>query len=108
MAIYILIEKGLSGGAAIASFYAAYLWWKASRVPIEQPSGSISDVPELHLLSTQVSYYEGSRLNARAAFWAGLAALFSTALFVGSLIGQARPEIKAPVATSRLLDSPNY
>ena len=70
-------------GFAVA-IYAAWLWWKASRVAIREPQASISDVPELHIYSTQVAYNEASELNARAAFWTGIAAVCSA---LGSVFG---------------------
>jgi hypothetical protein len=68
-------------GAAIA---AAFYWWKASRVPIQYPAASISDVPELHIMSGQVAFHESSRLNSRAAVLTGVAAVLSA---VGSVLG---------------------
>lgn len=68
------------GTAAAAAFY----WWKASRVPIQHPAASISDVPELHIMSSQVAFYESSRLNSRAAVLTGIAAVLSA---IGSVLG---------------------
>ncbi|WOH59914.1 hypothetical protein [Bradyrhizobium sp. BWC-3-1] len=68
-------------GTAIAA--AAY-WWKASRVPIQQPAASISDVPELHIMSGQVAFYESSQLNSTAAVLTGIAAVLSA---IGSVLG---------------------
>jgi hypothetical protein len=68
-------------GLTAASVAAAY-WWKASRVGILNTEASISDVPELYILSTQVAFNESSRLNCRAAVWTGAAAVLSAAASV--------------------------
>jgi hypothetical protein len=65
-----------------ASLIAAYHWWRASRVDIPASTASISDVPELHILGTQVAFNESSRLNQVAAIWTGAAALLSSAASV--------------------------
>lgn len=63
--------------AALAAVNAARLSGKASRISIQNPIASISDVPELHILSTQVAFNESSRFNKSAARWAWGAALCS-------------------------------
>jgi hypothetical protein len=69
-----------------AALNAARLWWKASMVPIPSTTVSISDVPELHLLNTQVAFNTSSQINSRAAIWTGLSALLSaTASVLGVL-----------------------
>jgi hypothetical protein len=68
-------------GTAIA---AAFYWWKASRVPIQPITASISDVPELHIMSGQVAFYESSQLNSIAAVLTGIASVLSA---IGSLLG---------------------
>ncbi|MGW1424647.1 hypothetical protein ACWAT4_31505 [Bradyrhizobium manausense] len=68
-------------GTAVA---AAFYWLKASRIPIQTPAASISDVPELHVMSGHVAFYESSRLNSRAAVLTGIAAVLSA---VGSVLG---------------------
>jgi hypothetical protein len=68
-------------GTAIA---AAIYWWKASRVPIQHPAASISDAPELHIMSGHGAFYESSQLNSRAAVLTGVAAVLSAA---GSVLG---------------------
>jgi hypothetical protein len=65
-----------------AAIVAAIYWRKASRVSIPNPVASISDVPELHILGTQVAFNESSRLNSRAAIWTGVAAILSAAASV--------------------------
>jgi hypothetical protein len=65
-----------------AAIIAARYWWKASRVAIPYTVASISDVPEAHILGTQVAFNESSRLNSRAAIWTGLAAVLSAAASV--------------------------
>ncbi len=76
------IAFALAGlGAAIA---AAFYWLKASRVSIQIPATSITDVPELHLMSGHVAFNESSRLNARAAALTGVAAVLSA---IGSVLG---------------------
>jgi hypothetical protein len=69
-----------------AAIVAAIYWWSASRVAIPPTVVSISDVPELHILGTQVAYNESSRLNSRAAVWTGIAALFSAIASVLSVL----------------------
>jgi hypothetical protein len=73
-----------AGLGLIAAIIAATYWWKASKTGISDPAASISDVPELHILSTQVAFYESSRLNSRAAIWTGFAAMLSA---VASVLG---------------------
>jgi hypothetical protein len=68
----------------VAAIVAAIYWWKASRVDIGSSAASISDVPELYILSTQAAFNESSRLNSRAAVWTGLAAVLSA---VASVLG---------------------
>ena len=60
-----------------SAIVAARYWLHASR---EYPSDlvqSISDVPELHILNTQVSIGKAGALNAKAAIWTGVAAILS-------------------------------
>jgi hypothetical protein len=66
----------------IAAIIAAIYWWKASTIDIPEPVASISDVPEMHVLSTQVAFSESSRLNSVAARWTGFAAVLSAAASV--------------------------
>jgi hypothetical protein len=68
-------------GCAIA---AAVYWWKASRVSIRTTTASISDVPELHIMSGHTAYYESSQLNSTAAVLTGIAAILSA---LGSVLG---------------------
>jgi hypothetical protein len=68
-------------GTAVA---AAVYWWKAGRVPIHHPTASISDVPELHIMSGHVAFYESSQLNSTAAVLTGIAAVLSA---IGSVLG---------------------
>ena len=68
-------------GTAIA---AAVFWWRASRVPIQPPTASISDVPELHIMSGHVAFHESAQLNSTAAVLTGVAAVLSA---VGSVLG---------------------
>jgi hypothetical protein len=68
-------------GTAVA---AAFYWLKASRVPIQTPAASISDVPELHIMGGHVAFYESSQLNSRAAVLTGIAAVLSA---IGSVLG---------------------
>jgi hypothetical protein len=78
-----------SSAAAICALVAAAYWYLSSR-PTPQlndpPNASISDTPELHILSAQVDVYavqdalsEASRLNKKAALWSAAAALFGAA-----------------------------
>ncbi|MBV8917299.1 hypothetical protein [Bradyrhizobium sp.] len=75
--IFALAGLGTAIGAAV-------YWWKASRVPIHEPTASISDVPQLHIMSAQVAFYESSQLNSKAAVLTGIAAVLSA---VGSVLG---------------------
>ena len=68
----------------LTAIAAAIYWWKASRVTIEQPVASISDVPQLHIMSGHVAYNASSELNSRAALLTGIAAVLSA---VGSVLG---------------------
>jgi hypothetical protein len=63
---------------------AAVYWWKASRVGIPHTVVSISDLPEAHILGTQVAFNESARLNNRAAVWTGASAILSA---IASVLG---------------------
>ena len=82
------IPHGLAIVFAFAGFgtaiVAAVYWLKASRVPIQTPAASISDVPELHIMSRHTAFYESSQLNSRAAVLTGIAAVLSA---IGSVLG---------------------
>jgi hypothetical protein len=67
-----------------AALIAAYYWFRASNVSVNQPSASISDYPELHIMSNEVAFNESSRLNSIAARWTGAAALLGA---VSSIAG---------------------
>lgn len=60
-----------------AALNASRLWWQASSTPIPELFQSIPDVPELHLMNTQVAFNAASEINARAAIWTGLSAIIS-------------------------------
>jgi hypothetical protein len=68
----------------VVAIVAAVYWWKASRVAIVHTSASISDVPELYILSGQVAFNESSQLNCRAAIWTGASAILSA---IASVLG---------------------
>ena len=68
----------------LAAIAAAYYWWKASRVAIQTPTASISDVPQLHIMSGDIAFNRSSTLNARAALLTGMAAVLSA---IGSVLG---------------------
>jgi hypothetical protein len=53
-------------------------------VTIEQPVASISDVPQLHIMSGHVAYNASSELNSLAALLTGIAAVLSA---IGSVLG---------------------
>ena len=76
-----------SAATAVSALIAAAYWYLSSR-PTPQlnnpPDASISDVPEIHILSAQVDIYaieealsEASRLNKKAALWSAAAALLA-------------------------------
>ena len=74
---------------AICALVAAAYWYLSSRPTPKlsnPPNASISDVPELHILTAQVDVYavqealsEASLLNKKAALWSAVAALFGAA-----------------------------
>lgn len=74
---------------AICALVAAANWYLSSRPTpklSDPPNASISDVPELHILTAQVDVYavqealsEASLLNKKAALWSAVAALFGAA-----------------------------
>lgn len=68
----------------ITAVAAAWYWRLASHVYVPEPKASISDVPELHIMSGQVAAYESSKLNSTAATLTGLAAILSG---IGSVLG---------------------
>ena len=76
-----IMFAGLGLAAAIV---AASYWWRASRVAPAEQVASISDVPELHIMGTEVAFNESSRLNSIAAIWTGIAAILSA---IGSVLG---------------------
>jgi len=61
----------------LTAMAAAFYWWKSSRVPIRSTTASISDVPELYIMSGHVAFNESSRLNSKAAVLTGIAAVLS-------------------------------
>lgn len=73
------ISLALAALGLAAAIVTAVYWWKASRVGIPQAMVSISDVPELYILSIHVAFNESSRLNSWAAVWTGAAAVLSSA-----------------------------
>jgi len=68
----------------ICAFVASYYWLRSSQPTPEEattPNASISDYPELHILTAQVEIYgirdalkEASLLNKKAAKWSAWAA----------------------------------
>lgn len=85
-----------SAATAVCALIAAGYWYLSSRPAptISEPSdASISDAPELHILSAQVdvcsvqaALAEVSRLNKKAAIWSAIAALFGA---VTAILGNA-------------------
>jgi hypothetical protein len=71
----------------IEALIAARYWLKASKTYIDNPVASISDVPELHIHSTQVAFNKASQLNSVAAIWTGTAAVFSAVASVLGVLG---------------------
>ena len=67
----------------VTAIAAAVYWWKASRVPIQSTTASISNVPELHIMSGHVAYNASSEQNSRAALLTGIAAVLSA---IGSVL----------------------
>ena len=75
-----------SFAAMVCAFFASYYWFRSSQPTPEEtgtPDASISDNPELHILSAQVEMYgirdalrESSVLNKKAAKWSAWAAAF--------------------------------
>ena len=78
-----------SAATAACALVAAAYWYLSSRpTPVlnDPPDASISDVPELHIMTAQADVYgvqaalaEASRLNKKAAIWSAIAALFGAA-----------------------------
>lgn len=78
-----------SAATAVCALVAAVYWYLSSRPTPKlnnPPNASISDAPELHILSAQVDVYavqealsETSLLNKKAALWSAGAALFGAA-----------------------------
>jgi hypothetical protein len=66
---------------AIAGFYAAYLWWKASTGKIgpmwRVESGETGVAQAGWIAGIMKSAVESANLNKRAAFWTGLSVLLS-------------------------------
>lgn len=90
------IALGASLLAAVVGLYAAWLWWKASKIEMpayDPPLASISDAPEIHIMDATVRLDEGYRrlaisgeLNAKAARWTAVAAaLTAIAVVLGAL-----------------------
>jgi hypothetical protein len=73
-----------AGAGLVTAMAAAFYWWKASRILIEPTAVSITDMPELHIMSGHVAFYESSRLNSTAAALTGVAAVLSA---IGSVFG---------------------
>jgi len=76
-------------GSAVTGWYAARLWYWASLIVLPQfdpPLASISDAPELHIMSAYNQLNEtsrllevSSRLNASAARWTAVASILAGA-----------------------------
>jgi hypothetical protein len=52
-----------SAAGLLAAIEAAYYSWKASRVTIETPAASISDVPQLHNMSGDIAFNRSCTLT---------------------------------------------
>jgi hypothetical protein len=84
MALQRLAIAFFSFATTICVFAASYYWLRSSRPTPEEvpaPDASISDNPELHILTAQVEIYgirdalkEASLLNKKAAKWSAWAA----------------------------------
>jgi hypothetical protein len=73
---HIIVSVALAIATFGTSLTAAWYWLKSSRVDIGDESlPSASDVPEAHILETQVAIMQSSRPNAVAAKWTGAAAV---------------------------------
>jgi hypothetical protein len=73
---HVIVSVVLAVATLGTSLMAAWYWLKSSRVDIgDVRLPSVSDVPEAHILQTQVAIIQSSRLNAIAAKWTGAAAV---------------------------------
>lgn len=87
---------GLGLAAAGISWWAARLWFEASRVqmpPYDPPLASCEDNPAIHILSGDVRLNQttealelSSALNARAARWTAWAAILTGAITIISAL----------------------
>ena len=89
MTILLSIANGVS---AVAAFTAAFLWWKASRVSVPpEQHGSLPQLTITALDGTRMNPFatalESSRLNARAAIAAAVAALFQAVALLLTMAG---------------------
>jgi hypothetical protein len=85
-----------SASTAICALVAAAYWYLSSRPRPKlnnPPNASISDAPELHILSAQVdvnalqeALSEGSLLNKKGALWSAVAALFGAAVALSGIM----------------------
>lgn len=71
----------------ICAIIAAAYWWRASRLKSPDPAQTFAArAPEYMLMATQHVMIASAKLNAKAAFWTGAAAILGA---VGTVIGLA-------------------
>jgi hypothetical protein len=72
------------GAAAVAAIIAAVFWRAASKQPVAKYAPAYYDVSANDLAPANDQIQRGAALNARAALWAAVAALFQgMALLIG-------------------------
>jgi drug/metabolite transporter superfamily protein YnfA len=77
---------------SLAGFYAAYLWWKASRTSI-QPTWTVEPgeaqlAQQGWVVGIMNNVQQSAELNKRAAFWTGVGVLLGAAsVIVNTLAG---------------------
>jgi hypothetical protein len=90
------VEILLAVGTLISAIIAASYWYKSSRIPFESgytgKGASISDVPQSYIMNAQIDIFttqdslrQAAYLNARAAIWTALSAIFGAITTIGGL-----------------------
>ncbi len=93
----LILKLALALLTLISAVISAVYWFKSSRLEIETvyrgDLPSISDVPELHIMTAQVDVFkilqvmnEACRLNKWASIWTGIAALLGAVTTISGFI----------------------
>lgn len=88
MKVIALSIAAASAFAALATALIATRYWrKASRLVIPKPEDTVRmNPPEFALMATRASLHNSSQLNAKVAFWTGIAAVLAAISAIVALV----------------------